>query len=66
LRNAVAADNLVHAQSALSLSVGFAQFNPRKPSSIPDLLRKADVAMYEAKLAKLVRPTRNVKSASFG
>ncbi len=66
LRNAVAADNLAHAQSTLSLSVGFAQFNPRKPSSIPDLLRKADVAMYEAKLAKLVRPTRNVKSASFG
>jgi diguanylate cyclase (GGDEF)-like protein len=55
LQSAIAADNFARAEASLSLSVGFAQFNPRKPSSIADLLRKADVAMYEDKLAKLVR-----------
>jgi len=52
LQSAIAADNLARAEASLSLSVGFAQFNPRKPSSIADLLRKADMAMYEDKLAK--------------
>jgi len=60
LQSAVAADNHSHADTSLSLSVGFAQFNPRKPSSISDLLRKADVAMYQDKLAKLVRRENNV------
>jgi diguanylate cyclase (GGDEF)-like protein len=68
LRNAVAADNLARnlarAEPPLSLSVGFAQFNPRKPSSIPELLRKADIAMYEDKLAKLLEREREVRSAS--
>ena len=56
LQSAVAADNLSRAETPLSLSVGFAQCSPRKPSSIADLLCKADGAMYEDKLAKLVRP----------
>ena len=73
LQKAVAADNLARAEPSLSLSVGFAQFNPRKPSSIAELLRKADVVMYEDKLAKqgklaklVARPNRDVRSASFG
>ncbi len=66
LQTAVAADNLSHAGPSLSLSVGFAQFNPRKPSSLADLLRKADRAMYEYKLPKLVRPDRNVRTALHG
>jgi diguanylate cyclase (GGDEF)-like protein len=45
LQEAIAADNLSRAESSLSVSVGFAQFNPRKQSSISDLLRKADMAM---------------------
>ena len=66
LQKAVAADNLARAEPSLSLSVGFAQFNPRKPSSMADLLRKADVAMYEDKLAKLARPDRNVRTVLHG
>jgi len=66
LQSAVAADNLSRAEASLSLSVGFAQFNPREPSSIADLLRKADVAMYEHKLAKLVRSGHNVRAALHG
>jgi len=73
LQKAVAADNLARAEPSLSLSVGFARFNPRKPSSIAELLRKADVVMYEDKLAKqgklaklVARPNRDVRSASFG
>jgi diguanylate cyclase (GGDEF)-like protein len=66
LQSAIAADNLARAEASLSLSVGFAQFNPRKPSSIADLLRKADVAMYEDKLAKLVRPEHKVRAALHG
>jgi len=63
LRTAVAADNLSRAGPSLSLSVGFARFNPRKPCSISELLRKGDLAMYEAKLAKLARPHRNLRTA---
>ena len=66
LQSVIAADNLARAEASLSLSVGFAQFNPRKPSSIADLLRKADVAMYEDKLAKLVRPEHKVQAALHG
>jgi diguanylate cyclase (GGDEF)-like protein len=66
LQSAVAADNLSCADASLSLSVGFAHFNPRKPSSISDLLRKADVAMYEDKLAKLVRRPGNNVTALHG
>jgi len=66
LQGAIAADNLARAEASLSLSVGFAQFNPRKPSSIADLLRKADVAMYEDKLAKLARPEHQVRAALHG
>ena len=66
LQGAIAADNLARAEASLSLSVGFAQFNPRKPSSIADLLRKADVAMYEDKLAKLARPEHKVRAALHG
>jgi len=54
LQEAVAADNLSRAGSTLSLSVGFAQFKPRQQSSIVDLLRKADMAMYQNKLARLL------------
>jgi diguanylate cyclase (GGDEF)-like protein len=49
----VAVANLLHTESLLSLSAGFAQFDPRKPSSLPELLRQADMAMYGAKLVKL-------------
>jgi diguanylate cyclase (GGDEF)-like protein len=66
IQAAVAADNVSHAESTLSLSVGFAQFNPGKPSSISDLLRKADMAMYENKLAGLLQLDPNVKSRSCG
>jgi diguanylate cyclase (GGDEF)-like protein len=66
MQAAVAADNLSHAESSLSLSVGFAQFDPCKPSSISDLLRKADIAMYESKLAKLLQLNPNVRSRSSG
>ena len=66
LQAAIAADNLSRAEPSLSLSVGFAQFNPRQPSSISDLLRKADLAMYEDKLAKLVRPDRNLRTVLHG
>ncbi|TLY94880.1 MAG: GGDEF domain-containing protein [Gammaproteobacteria bacterium] len=66
LQGAIAADNLARAEASLSLSVGFAQFNPRKPSSMADLLRKADVAMYEDKLAKLARPEHKVRAALHG
>jgi diguanylate cyclase (GGDEF)-like protein len=66
LREAVAADNLSRAESPLSLSVGFAQFDSRKQSSISDLLRKADLAMYENKLAKLLQLNPKVRSARCG
>lgn len=66
LQAAIAADNLSRAEPSLSLSVGFAQFNPRQPSSISDLLRKADLAMYEDKLAKLARPDRNLSTVLHG
>ena len=67
IQAAVAADNVSHAESSLlSLSVGFAQFDPCKPSSISDLLRKADIAMYENKLAKLLQLNPKVRSASCG
>jgi diguanylate cyclase (GGDEF)-like protein len=49
----VAVANLSQAGSLLSLSVGFAQFDPRKPSSLPELLHQADMSMYGTKLAKL-------------
>jgi diguanylate cyclase (GGDEF)-like protein len=65
IQAAVAADNLSHAET-LSLSVGFAQFDPCKPSPISDLLRKADIAMYENKLAKLLQLNPSVRSASCG
>ena len=66
LQAAVTADNLSRTESCLSLSVGFAQFNPRKQSSISDLLRKADVAMYENKLAKLLQLNPQTRSKSCG
>jgi diguanylate cyclase (GGDEF)-like protein len=66
LQSTLAADNLARAETPLSLSVGFAQFDPRKPSSIADLLRKADAAMYGDKLAKLVRPGHKVRAALHG
>ena len=62
LQEAVAADNLSRAELSLSLSVGFAQFNPRKQGSISDLLRKADLAMYENKLAKLLQASPKLRS----
>jgi diguanylate cyclase (GGDEF)-like protein len=66
LQDAVAADNLSRVESILSLSVGFAQFNPGKQSSISDLLRKADMAMYENKLARLLQLDPSVRSRSCG
>lgn len=66
LQEAVAADNLSRAESSLSLSVGFAQFNPREQSSISDLLRKADIAMYENKLAKLLQLNPKARGRSCG
>ena len=66
LQDAVAADNLSRAESTLSLSVGFAQFDPDKPSSISDLLRKADMAMYQNKLAGLLQLNLNLRSKSCG
>ena len=66
LQDAVAADNLSRAESTLSLSVGFAQFDPDKPSSISDLLRKADMAMYQNKLAGLLQLNPNLRSKSCG
>lgn len=57
MQAATAVANLSHAESLLSLSVGFAQFDPDKPSSLPDLLRKADTAMYASKLARLDHST---------
>jgi diguanylate cyclase (GGDEF)-like protein len=66
LQDAVAADNLSRAESTLSLSVGFARFNPGKQSSISDLLRKADMAMYENRLARRLELDFNVRSRSCG
>ena len=53
IQAATAVANLSHTEPLLSLSVGFAQFDPGKPSSLPELLRKADTVMYASKLAKL-------------
>jgi diguanylate cyclase (GGDEF)-like protein len=53
LQAEVAVANLSQAEPLLSLSAGFAQFDPRKPSSLAELLDQADRAMYGAKLAKL-------------
>lgn len=66
LKEAIAADNLARAESSLSLSVGIAQFNPRKQSSISDLLRKADMAMYRNKLAKLLQLNPKARRTSCG
>jgi len=66
LQDAVAADNLSRVESTLSLSVGFAQFDPGKHSSISDLLRQADMAMYQNKLAGLLQLNPNVRSKSCG
>src|ERR1700730_13367941 len=66
LQDAVAADNRSRAESTLTRSVGLAQFNPRKQSSISDLLRKADMAMYENKVARMLQLSPNVRSASCG
>jgi diguanylate cyclase (GGDEF)-like protein len=66
LQDAVAAANLSRPESNLSLSVGFAQFDPGKQSSISDLLRKADMAMYQNKLAGLLQLNPNVRSKSCG
>jgi len=66
LQETVAANNLSRAESFLSLSVGFAQFNPREQSSISDLLRKADIAMYENKLAKLLQLNPKARGRSCG
>jgi diguanylate cyclase (GGDEF)-like protein len=66
LQEAVAADNLSRAESSLSLSVGFAQFDSRKQSSISDLLRKADLAMYENKLSKLLQLKPKVRGTRCG
>lgn len=66
LQEAVAADNLSRAESSLSLSVGFAQFDSRKQSSISELLRKADLAMYENKLAKLLQLNPKVRGTRCG
>jgi diguanylate cyclase (GGDEF)-like protein len=66
LQDAVAADNRSRVESTLSLSVGSAGFNPGKPSLISDLLRKADMAMYENKVARMLQLNPNVRSASCG
>lgn len=36
----------------LSMSIGFAHFDPEDPKQIDELLRRADVAMYETKRAR--------------
>jgi len=40
------------ARAQLSMSVGVVRYNPREPSSIEELLRLGDAAMYEEKRAK--------------
>ena len=53
MQAAVAGANLAYGKPLLSLSVGVAQFDPREPSSLSDLLHRADAVMYGSKLAKL-------------
>lgn len=53
MQAAVASANLAYGKPLLSLSVGVSQFDPRRPSSLSDLLHRADAAMYGLKLAKL-------------
>ena len=40
----------------VSLSVGTSHFDPNEPVPIEDLMRQADVLMYEAKMSKVHRP----------
>jgi len=40
----------------VSLSVGRANYNPDEPVAVEDLMRQADVLMYQAKLSKPNRP----------
>jgi len=53
VREAVEASNAASSPPYLSLSMGFARFNPEAPLSISALMQKADVAMYANKMARL-------------
>ena len=54
LREALEASNAAGKGPALSLSAGFARFDPGKPLSMVTLMQRADVAMYGNKMAKLL------------
>ncbi|MGC2461500.1 MAG: GGDEF domain-containing protein [Steroidobacteraceae bacterium] len=64
MRQAIEASNSVALESALSLSIGFAQFEPQKPTSMTDLLQRADLDMYRSKLTKLHRRVRCLSSSA--
>lgn len=64
MRQAIEACDSAAAGSALSLSIGLVQFEPRKPTSIMDLLQRADREMYRNKLTKLHRRARCLSSSS--
>jgi diguanylate cyclase (GGDEF)-like protein len=53
-RVALEASNAASSPPYLSLSVGAARFDPKKPLSITALMQKADVAMYGNKMARLL------------
>jgi diguanylate cyclase (GGDEF)-like protein len=54
LHQAIEASNAARTPPYLSLSTGFARFNPEEPLSLSDLMQKADVAMYGNKMSKLL------------
>ena len=53
-REAVEASNAASSPPYLSLSLGFARFNPKEPLSLSALMQRADVAMYGNKVARLL------------
>jgi diguanylate cyclase (GGDEF)-like protein len=55
LRDAIDAGNSSHRGATLSLSVGFAEFDPRNPLSMAELLQQADREMYARKLGNTSR-----------
>ena len=62
IRSAVATCNASGQVPALSLSVGVADFDPLRPASILSLMDRADRAMYQEKLRKIL-PTHRTRVA---
>ena len=66
LREAVAASNEADKSCVLSFSIGSAQFNPDTATSLPELLKIADITMYGNKLGKLLTIDTSAQHASIG